>query len=183
MDDEAQGKFICGIECDGVSYHSSETARDSDRLRQQVLEARGWEIHRVWSTDWFKDRQGQIKRLLDLIENSRENARRESEQETERQAFLETESERQAKEFLGELNDVEISNIFENLEQNDYVRPTAEPYRMAQVNISLSYQLLLDASDQQIGRVLLAIIEQEDPIHVKDIFTRTASHLRTKSRL
>ena len=108
LDDEAKGKFICGIECDGVAYHSSATARDRDRLRQQVLEGRGWEIHRVWSTDWFKDRQGQIKRLLDLIEKSRENARRESEQETERQAFLETESERQAKEFLGELNDVEI---------------------------------------------------------------------------
>lgn len=175
LDNEATGKFICGIECDGVSYHSSETARDRDRLRQQVLEGRGWEIHRVWSTDWFKDRNGQIERLLQLIEQSRERAKRESEQETERQAFLETEAERQAQEFLGDLNEVEIGNVFENLEQKDYIRPTAEPYKMAQIDIGFSFQAILDASDQQLAKVLLSIIEQEFPIHVKEIFTRVAS--------
>ncbi|MBK7803128.1 MAG: DUF559 domain-containing protein [Chloracidobacterium sp.] len=70
-DDLVTDRFICGIECDGVAYHSSETARDRDRLRQQVLEDRGWEIHRIWSTDWFKDRNGQIERLIGLVEQSR----------------------------------------------------------------------------------------------------------------
>jgi len=32
----------------------SRSARDRDRLRQQVLEDRGWQIHRIWSTDWFQ---------------------------------------------------------------------------------------------------------------------------------
>ena len=59
LDDELSGRFVCGIECDGVAYHSSETARDRDRLRQQVLEGRGWSLLRLWSTDWFKDRGGQ----------------------------------------------------------------------------------------------------------------------------
>ncbi|MEO7674984.1 MAG: AAA domain-containing protein [Pyrinomonadaceae bacterium] len=36
---QGSGRFICGIECDGTAYHLSETARDRDRLRQQVLEA------------------------------------------------------------------------------------------------------------------------------------------------
>ena len=75
LDDTMPGRFLCGIECDGVAYHASETARDRDRLRQQVLEARGWTIHRMWSTDWFKDRQGQIERLLQLIEETRTRAR------------------------------------------------------------------------------------------------------------
>jgi very-short-patch-repair endonuclease len=75
LDDAAPGRFLCGIECDGVAYHSSETARDRDRLRQQVLEARGWTIHRVWSTDWFKDRPGQIERLLRLVDAARVDAR------------------------------------------------------------------------------------------------------------
>ena len=38
LDDVSPGRFVCGIECDGVAYHSSETARDRDRSRQQVLE-------------------------------------------------------------------------------------------------------------------------------------------------
>ena len=76
VDEEVPGRYVCGIECDGVAYHASESARDRDRLRQQVLEARGWTIHRLWSTDWFKDREGQVGRLLELIEGSREEARR-----------------------------------------------------------------------------------------------------------
>ena len=64
LDSKRPGRFLCGIECDGVAYHSSDTARDRDRLRQQVLERRGWKICRLWSTDWFKDRKGQIERLI-----------------------------------------------------------------------------------------------------------------------
>ncbi|MBK8003910.1 MAG: DUF559 domain-containing protein [Gemmatimonadetes bacterium] len=58
------GVYIAGVECDGAAYHSSPCARDRDRLRQSVLESRGWQIIRIWSTDWFKDRQGTTQRLL-----------------------------------------------------------------------------------------------------------------------
>lgn len=58
------GAFLLGIECDGASYHSGRSARDRDRLRQEILENLGWKIHRVWSTDWFKNRDSEIKRLL-----------------------------------------------------------------------------------------------------------------------
>ena len=69
LDDQEPGRFVCGIECDGAAYHRSQTARDRDRLRQQVLEARGWTIHRVWSTDWFKDREGSVERVMKLTSN------------------------------------------------------------------------------------------------------------------
>ncbi len=83
VDEQVPGRYVSGIECDGVAYHASESARDRDRLRQQVLEARGWTIHRLWSTDWFKDREGQVARLLALIERSREEARRRPPAEAE----------------------------------------------------------------------------------------------------
>lgn len=62
------GEFILGIECDGASYHSSATERDRDRLRQQVLEMLGWKIYRIWSTDWFKNPQKELEKLLNFIE-------------------------------------------------------------------------------------------------------------------
>ena len=62
------GRYILGIECDGATYHSARSARDRDRLRQQVLESVGWRIHRVWSTDWFKNRDRELKRLIEAIE-------------------------------------------------------------------------------------------------------------------
>ncbi len=47
--------YLAGIECDGAAYHSSKSARDRDRLREEVLRDLKWEILRVWSTDWFAD--------------------------------------------------------------------------------------------------------------------------------
>lgn len=62
------GTFLLGIECDGASYHSGRSARDRDRLRQEILVNLGWKIHRIWSTDWFRNRDGEIKRLMRRIE-------------------------------------------------------------------------------------------------------------------
>jgi very-short-patch-repair endonuclease len=56
------GRFVMAIECDGATYHSSATARDRDRLRQQMLENLGWTFHRIWSTDWFLHREEEIQR-------------------------------------------------------------------------------------------------------------------------
>lgn len=67
VDPKAPDRFLCGIECDGATYHSSRSARDRDRLRQDILEARGWNIYRIWSTDWFHRRQEQEQRLLDYL--------------------------------------------------------------------------------------------------------------------
>jgi REase_MTES_1575 len=62
------GAFLLGIECDGAGYHSARSARDRDRLRQEILENLGWKIYRIWSTDWFKSRDSEIRRLLRRIE-------------------------------------------------------------------------------------------------------------------
>lgn len=56
-------EYIIGIECDGASYHSSKSARDRDRLRQTILENMGWNIYRIWSTDWFRNKAGEQNRL------------------------------------------------------------------------------------------------------------------------
>jgi REase_MTES_1575 len=64
-----------GIECDGATYHSSQSARDRDRLRQEVLERLGWTIERVWSTAWFLDPEREVARLNNKIEAVRKQRR------------------------------------------------------------------------------------------------------------
>lgn len=59
--------FILGVECDGASYHSAKSARDRDRLRQEVLERLGWNFHRIWSTDWFNNPRREGERLREVI--------------------------------------------------------------------------------------------------------------------
>jgi len=65
-----RGKCVLAIECDGASYHSSPTARDRDRLRQQQLENLGWKFHRIWSTDWFMRKEDEVNRALAAFENA-----------------------------------------------------------------------------------------------------------------
>ena len=70
MDPERPGNYIIGIECDGASYHSSRSARDRDRLREQGLVGRGWKLHRVWSTDWFNHPERELKKAVEAIEDA-----------------------------------------------------------------------------------------------------------------
>ncbi len=63
-----QGQYLAGIECDGATYHSFKTARDRDYMRQKILERLGWNILRVWSTDFFEDPNYTIEKLHQKLE-------------------------------------------------------------------------------------------------------------------
>lgn len=71
---DRRGEFLAGIECDGATYHHSASARDRDRIRQEILEGLGWKgrIWRIWSTDWFTAPKREIKRLLDFLEDRKQ---------------------------------------------------------------------------------------------------------------
>jgi len=67
------GAYLAGVECDGATYHSAATARDRDKVREQVLTGLGWNILRVWSTDWWYDVTGCAERLHGALEALLEN--------------------------------------------------------------------------------------------------------------
>ena len=72
------GQFALAVEADGAGYHSSATARDRDRLRQDHLERLGWRFCRIWSTDWFSDHKREVDRVMQayrraLTENDSKN--------------------------------------------------------------------------------------------------------------
>lgn len=79
------GRYIMGIECDGATYHSAKSARDRDRLRQSVLESLGWNIKRIWSTDWFKNPQAQLKPIIEMLHQLKTEATEVPEIESEEQ--------------------------------------------------------------------------------------------------
>ena len=59
------GKNIA-LECDGKTYHKTEEAYKHDMYRQKELEKLGYVFHRIWSTNWFRDKEGELKRFLDF---------------------------------------------------------------------------------------------------------------------
>ncbi len=72
------GDYLAGVECDGATYHRAATARDRDKVRETILRGLGWDLVRVWSTDWWHDRTGALRkldlRLHDLLKANRQAA-------------------------------------------------------------------------------------------------------------
>ena len=73
IDPTESGRYLVGVVCDGNAYKTSRTARDRDRLRDQVLQAQGWTLHHLWCWDWFQRPAEQLQKLVDAIEAAKKN--------------------------------------------------------------------------------------------------------------
>lgn len=171
LDSEAPGRFVCGIECDGVAYHSSETARDRDRLRQQVLERRGWTILRVWSTDWFKDRAGQVARLVAGIEAAKGAALK-----SERHAHHAVTDVEMESESVARSNELESANLSSRPldDGSEYERPRAPKYKLATGENRHLGADPLTAPARELVAAVLDVVKVEGPIHITDFVSRVA---------
>ena len=63
VDPADESRYILGIECDGATFHSARSARERDVVRQRFLEERGWNIDRIWSRNWWRNRNAELDRL------------------------------------------------------------------------------------------------------------------------
>ena len=70
VDPTHPGRYLLGIECDGASYHSAPSARDRDKIRQELLQDLGWRLHRIWSTDWWENREREITELVAAVDEA-----------------------------------------------------------------------------------------------------------------
>ncbi|WP_432260855.1 DUF3320 domain-containing protein [Cupriavidus sp. TMH.W2] len=88
VDPDAPGAYLAGVECDGATYHRSATARDRDKLREQVLRGLGWEIVRIWSTDWWIDANGVAEKIHQQLSALLSAKRASRDEEAERAEAL-----------------------------------------------------------------------------------------------
>ena len=70
-------RYLLAVECDGATYHSGYSARVHDRLRQQVLEGLGWNVFRIWSSDWWRAPEQKLELLDETIEELLSNTKKE----------------------------------------------------------------------------------------------------------
>ena len=142
VDPNHPGSYILGIECDGASYHSSRWARDRDRLRQQVLEDKGWRIHRIWSTDWYKNPDRQLDRTAVAIEEAKTHVKSPVPQ-TVTQAVIERENGAKPRSL--------DSNIV--------------AYKIAPLNIHGFRETLHEMADIIVSEWVAQVVDVESPLH------------------
>jgi hypothetical protein len=156
-DPDKPGRYILGIECDGATYHSSRSARDRDRLRQQVLEGLTWRIHRIWSTDWFKDPQGELRRAIAAIEQARmasTSVASEKPEQTPEEAHAPMAREEPSAEPVGALR--------------------ATPYQTASLQLSLRGKELHEVYASPYADWITRVVDIEGPVHVDEVLRRIA---------
>ena len=56
-------KYILGIMLDGEGYKRAANTRDREIAQLGVLQNLGWQLHRIWTIDWWDNRQ-KVERLL-----------------------------------------------------------------------------------------------------------------------
>ena len=58
------GEWVLAAETDGGTYRAGATARERDRLRKEHLVRLSWVVDRIWSTDWFRDPEAEVARIV-----------------------------------------------------------------------------------------------------------------------
>ncbi|SIS10713.1 Part of AAA domain-containing protein [Microbispora rosea] len=160
------GRYAVGIECDGPMYHSSRVARDRDRLRDQVLQGLGWELHRIWGAHWYRNRPESEQRLRSAIEAAVEKGRNLiAARDAERTDGVTEETPKPL-----DVPRVEMEAVEEIAK-----RSWSTPYRKAQIWLvpDALPEMHLPEARTQIRHVFLQILDVESPIHRDQLFLRT----------
>ncbi|MBQ3628388.1 MAG: DUF3320 domain-containing protein, partial [Bacteroidaceae bacterium] len=63
-----EGTYLLGILCDGKTYYETKTERDREICQPNVLNMLNWNVMKVWSVDWFLNREVVVKRIKAKIE-------------------------------------------------------------------------------------------------------------------
>lgn len=63
-------EFLLGIECEGSNYFSGPDANAREIYRPRALLDKGWKIYRVWARNFWKDREKELEKIIELIENN-----------------------------------------------------------------------------------------------------------------
>ena len=62
----SEGRYVLGIECDGVQDLGRMSPRERDYHRRRYLEAMGWKVYRVWLPAWHRNPDAEMDRITDL---------------------------------------------------------------------------------------------------------------------
>ena len=67
VDPRDPDKYLMGILTDGLSYYNTKTTRDREICQPNVLRMLNWNYMRVWSVDWFQDKERVLKIIIEKI--------------------------------------------------------------------------------------------------------------------
>ena len=78
---EKPEEYILGIMLDGDSYRWSANTKDREVGQINVLTGLGWKLHRIWTMDWWDNREKELEKLFEYLEKLREGDKTDDSEE------------------------------------------------------------------------------------------------------
>ena len=78
VDPKDEGTYCLGILYDGRTYYQTKTQRDREICQPSVLTMLGWKIMKVWSVDWFLNRDAVLQRIRQELEGGAPEGKKET---------------------------------------------------------------------------------------------------------
>lgn len=63
-------EYLLGVMFDGENYRSADTAKDRNVIRENILRALGWKLHRLWIIDWFENPEKELQKIRQAAERA-----------------------------------------------------------------------------------------------------------------
>ena len=158
-DPSRPGRYALGIECDGAAYHSARSARDRDRLRQQVLEGLGWRIHRIWSTDWFRNPDVELGKAESAIRMAQVAA-----------------AEPPPAPSPGPGN--VVKPLERAPEPEEQVAAPTRPYQVADLRVGRLLAPLHETPPGTLAKWIGRVVKVESPVHLDEVVVRIRTAVR-----
>ncbi len=170
-DPERRGRYLLGIECDGAQYHSARWVRDHDRIRQQILESRGWIIHRIWSTDWFQRPEEQLAKVIGSLADAKKHWDEVDKAEAEAATVI------QQRVTVKPIDEDAFWERVEVCESDEDYKEGSNSYREAAFDVRGFDGGPADLAENQLATLIDRVVQIESPIHIDEAGRRCISIL------
>lgn len=138
--------YILGILCDGKSYYETKTTRDREIVQPNVLKMLNWKIMRVYSIDWYENKDKVLKQILKEL------------QETE-DGEIQDENDEETATYVFDAEKIQNSSIADDETGNKYRRP----YDVCEIDGYSSCKYYYDPCISLNNEVIDKILQNEQP--------------------
>lgn len=143
-------EYLLGIMLDGESYRQALNTKDREVAQISVLNGLGWELHRIWTMDWWDNRDKELLKLMQLLGEKKEAAR----QIYQRHADDPVEAAEEPSEMIEEPAETVI----------DVVAEGVIPEVRAEVELEEKTEVEIDSEESADGKSVDEAIQGQNPV-------------------
>ena len=128
---------------------------------QQVLEGLGWRIHRIWSTDWFRNSDQELRKTAEAIEAAKTHI-----------ASPHVPTSENSIPYSNEGGEEPESEVETTVDPTPKLNSRSEKYKVAEPIISTHGRDLYTVPLYTMAKWVQRVVEIESPVHIDEVTRR-----------